>query len=338
MPDVIDETDEERRKRLEAERAQLLGQLEQLQAAPDVAPPIKDAPAAPLIMPPERPDTTAVAPSSYDQEVARAKANSGFINAEVDPFGRVLQPMVTPAIQDAAMKAAAEERAARFSGQQQYASLLKGGATPEEAYRATAHLLNFNHPDKLASGLKAVGAPLSPGGPKIVTRNGETYYVKGNEYVHVPRVAKLDPESANMLKNADDEVKRQGALYDAVRKQYTANPPRNDRAREEQVLAEGRASKAYRSALEARNAVAARLNNTTTATMPEPIAPPRPPMQTADEPGRFVMSRNPDVIANAKPTTAPSSEKIVVVKDGKRFYLPKSQLEEAMKEGYKLGQ
>lgn len=53
----------------------------------------------------------------------------------------------------------AEQNAIRFAGQQEYQSLVEGGATPEEALRRTAHKLYYNSPEHLTAALRYTKPP-----------------------------------------------------------------------------------------------------------------------------------------------------------------------------------
>lgn len=71
---------------------------------------------------------------------------ASFINADVAPTGEVISGSYDSTLDDL-RNLKAQEAAQRYKGQQLYQSLISGGATPAEAYRASAHLINYAHPE-----------------------------------------------------------------------------------------------------------------------------------------------------------------------------------------------
>lgn len=99
-------------------------------------------------------DDRAAEEIQYQRELERAARGSGFIAAEVSPFGEVLQEQVDPGFQDPALIAQQlklEAAAQRYKGQQMYASLIKNGATPAEAIRLAGQDLFANNPTGLVN-------------------------------------------------------------------------------------------------------------------------------------------------------------------------------------------
>lgn len=102
----------------------------------------------------------------YQNELARAQRGNGFIAAEVSNNGELLQPGVDPnyrspeqlIIQDKLATAAK-----RFKGQQMYASLIKGGASPAEAIRlAGADMFAANPAGNVSAVLHSQPKPALP--------------------------------------------------------------------------------------------------------------------------------------------------------------------------------
>jgi hypothetical protein len=108
--------------------------------------------------------------TQYRQELQRAQAGNGFINADVGPGGEVITPGRDPVLDDL-RQGKAQELAMRYKGQQLYKSLVDGGATPAEAYRASGHLLNYSNPIKQVQ-LDAMLARQQPLQPEVRTVDG----------------------------------------------------------------------------------------------------------------------------------------------------------------------
>lgn len=72
----------------------------------------------------------------------------------------------------------AEEDAMRFAGQREFAQLVAGGATPEEAMRRTAGKLFWNHPDKMAAALAK-----TPGQGVVPTQLNAVPMMAGNQQI-----------------------------------------------------------------------------------------------------------------------------------------------------------
>lgn len=151
--DLIAQAQERERARLE-EEARLLALRNQIQDAPPypaMEPPpvwqgssvaeIDQFNAQPAVITGER---TTIGSPQYNQELARAQAGSGFIAPDIGPGGNVITPGYDPSTDLRRIRS--EELATRYKGQQLYQSLVQGGATPAEAYRAAGHLLNFSNP------------------------------------------------------------------------------------------------------------------------------------------------------------------------------------------------
>lgn len=143
--DLIAQARERERARLE-EEARLLALQQAQQAPPPVwqggsVAEIDQFNAQPAVITGER---TTIGSPQYQQELARAQAGSGFIAPEVALTGEVITPGYDPSTDLRRIRS--EELATRYKGQQLYQSLVQGGATPAEAYRAAGHLLNFSNP------------------------------------------------------------------------------------------------------------------------------------------------------------------------------------------------
>lgn len=319
-----EETEQEKRLRLE-EEARLLAAQEAFAAQQQIQ--VPDAMAAPElapstpVMPPEAqwatpvntftgPDLEALrranpsAAAQYDAQVGAAQRNNGFINAEVTAEGRVLSPMISPELSPQAA-AMAEMRARQFSGQQKYRKLLEGGATPEEAMRLAGPDLFYNDSKGLLASIKgSTPRPLrSSLNPEVTNVDGVKMYRTGpNSFAQArPEIpAKPPPETV-----AGQKILT-GQITDA----------RNVLERAEKAVAEDRSDvNAVNAALRARSKLRGLEENFmrgSTNWMERPTP--------------------------AKQVAAPvkADEQVVVVKDGRRYSLPKSQLEEALKQGYKV--
>lgn len=344
MPAIAEETEQERLERIarEEEEARLIAAQEAAQQIPDAMTAPELMPSTP-IMPPESvqwatpvntftgPDLEALrrsnpsAAAQYDEQVAAARRNNGFINADVSAEGRVLSPMISPELSPQAA-AIAEMRARQFSGQQKYRKLIEGGATPEEAYRASAFDLHAGNPTALARGLRDVGAMrrVSPE-PVLKTINGRQFYqtptggwaplsVKTERLQggHVPPAAHAAEDN---LKEEISVLRRQ--LAPRRMDELPLNPAEAD----------------------ALKAKIAEKEQQRVQLMSDPSYNPN----IDQGPGGWPAMRDRfNATAPQRPAEAPVAETfketVVVVKDGRRYSLPKSQLKEALKAGYKVGQ
>lgn len=200
------------------------------------------------------------------------------------------------------LNAEIEEQAIRTEGQLEYQQLVKGGALPEEAYRRVAGKLLWNHPDKLALALDRVSVPgVIPGSINSVPIQGEGGTRIGD------------------------------AVYDAAGRLHAtrfADPNRQtpeqkmgitiDKERRDQLAAELRS-------------INRALNDPIGVVKPETLAR-KKELEAQLEGMRAKAMGAPEPQAPAPAST----DKVIVVKDGKRFRLPKSQLDEAIKDGYTL--
>lgn len=99
-------------------------------------------------------DDRAAEEIQYQRELDRAARGSGFIAAEISPFGEVLQEQVDPGYQDPALIAQQlklEAAAQRYKGQQMYAALIKDGATPAEAIRLAGSDMFASNPSGMVN-------------------------------------------------------------------------------------------------------------------------------------------------------------------------------------------
>lgn len=101
----------------------------------------------------------------------------GFIAADVSPTGEVISGSYD-STQDDLRNVKAQEMAMRYKGQRLYSSLIEGGATPAEAYRASAHLINFSDP-AAAVKMEALMQKNKPTPLETITRDGRTFFRTG---------------------------------------------------------------------------------------------------------------------------------------------------------------
>lgn len=116
-----------------------------------------------------------------------------YIAPNVSDFGEV----ISPAVYDE-REFQSQELAMRARGQMEYSQLVSGGATPEEAYRRTAHLLNWNHPDKLAQALARIPGADTPFTPII-------------EDVEGGRVLRTSPRGAHFIRDMPPKMPQANA-------------------------------------------------------------------------------------------------------------------------------
>lgn len=225
-------------------------------------------------------------------------------------------PRVAFAVQK--QKVQAEEDAIRFSGQKEFEQLVSGGATPEEALRRTAGKLFYNHPDKMATALGHIPAAgtvpntlpavpiIGPDGRPI----GNAVYSSGGK-LHATQFAPPErppPEVVATQKIASQNVDSLRRELERAKKVAGLDPGDRDAARLALSL--------QRQLMEAEKGFVQGSTNW---------------MQPKAAPAAAADFSNP---ARMSPATAP--DRVKVTKDGKQFWLPKSQLDEAQGQGYKL--
>lgn len=116
------------------------------------------------------------------QDIERGQYASSFIAPNIDPFGRTISG---PGFDDRERN---EEEAMRTRGWHEYNQLIDGGATQEEAYRRTAHLINWKHPNALAAGISRI-----PG--------SDTPFTPVMERVEGGRVLRTSPRGAHFIRD-----------------------------------------------------------------------------------------------------------------------------------------
>lgn len=123
-------------------------------------------------------------------ELSEGSYASSFIAPNIDEWGTMLSAPGIDERELARTKAqiAAETDAMRARGQHEFSQLINGGATPEEAYRRTAHLLNYNNPQALALGLSRVPGADTPFSPVM-------------ERVEGGRVLRTSPRGAEFIRD-----------------------------------------------------------------------------------------------------------------------------------------
>lgn len=254
---------------------------------------------------------TQIGSTQYQQELARAQAGSGFIAPDISPTGEVITPGYDPTRDFARIKS--EEAAMRYKGQQLYQSLVSGGATPAEAYRAAGHLLNFSNPLAQVKAEDLISRRAFQ--PRSVMGEGVTFdELSPGRFSRrpPPRMPAMVPGRVPpAVRAAEDNLKDQ---ISALRGQ----------------LARGGVMGVPLPAAEA-DALRAEIAKKERERVELLSAPEMNP--NIDQAGWMNMRDR----FNAAPRP-PTDDKVVVIKDGKRYRLPKSQLAEATKEGYKLAE
>lgn len=237
-----------------------------------------------------------------------------YIAPFVDEFGRTHSAAVD--FEQADFETLVQAR--RMKGLMDFQRLVDGGATEQEALRLTGRDLFAFEPSKM---VKAAGKAQQNFEPYFTDVEGGRLLRRGPnsaQYIPTPR-SRLTPETEakqRLLLQQISEM-RGGSAIDKLMEQ---NDPQ---------LAAGRAGKLAE--LERQYlANAAATGDTQAAT---PAAPAFVP--------ETLVSRTPmglEMTRTKPPPPSTSVEKVIVIKNGKRFRLPKSQLAEAEKEGYKLAQ
>lgn len=152
--------------------------------------------------------------TQYDLEVQRAQRGSGYIAPNVSLTGEVITGAYDP-VPDRLREAQAQELAMRYEGQRLYHSLVQGGATPAEAYRAAGHKLNYSNPlaqVKLDSMLDKQRRPLLS--PEVQSVDGVKMFRSGpNSWARVPdprtatsKPVKMPPDVAVQQKNLQGQI------------------------------------------------------------------------------------------------------------------------------------
>lgn len=240
----------------------------------------------------------------YYGPMAGEQEARSFIAPFVDEFGVTHSPAVDS--QQADFEAMVQAR--RLKGMMDFQRLVDGGATEQEALRLTGRDLFAFEPSKM---VKAAGKTQEPFTPYFTDVEGGRLLRRGpNSVQYIPdRQPPLPPEVRARQELLRSEI---GAL-----RREQANPLT-------QMM--GGADTNRLAELEKQY-----IANVAATTPPEPAVPPVMQTVVTEGPEGITMRRAPQ-----QPVT--SSEKVIVVKDGKRFRLPKSQLAEAEKDGYKLVQ
>lgn len=248
-------------------------------------------------------DDRAAEEIQYQQELARAQGRSGamgFVATEVSPLGEVIAPGFDSSYQTQEQlieQAKLEAAAQRYKGQQMYASLIKNGATPAEAIRLAGADLFANNPSGLVNAVVR-----SQPRPSPVQR-----MVPGR----VPPAVRAE----------EDNIKQRLGL---LRESLTGG--------RYGVVPKGEAKKQIEDQIAALEQERVRILG-------------RPEFNpNIDQVGyariRSGMESEPiprPAIAPVQMAQAPATDdKVVVEKGGKQFRLPKSQLAEAKRDGYKL--
>lgn len=125
-------------------------------------------------------------PSGTD--IAAGKFGHSYISPDVDPWGRTISPQIKDE-RDYKF----EEDANRARGMMEYQALVRDGATNEEAFRKTAGLLFWQHPDKLAQALARVPGPETPFAPVI-------------EEVEGGRILRTSPRGAKFIRDLPEKM------------------------------------------------------------------------------------------------------------------------------------
>lgn len=163
-------------------------------------------------------------PSGLD--VREGRYASSFIAPNVSDFGEVISPAV---YDQRAFQS--DELAMRARGQLEYSQLVNAGATPEEAYRRTAHLLNWNHPDKLAQALARIPGEDTPFTPVMESVDGGRVLRTSPRGAHFIRdIPEPAPKMPASVKAGQDALQRQiNATYKQIDADYrTATKPDAD--------------------------------------------------------------------------------------------------------------
>lgn len=349
--------EEERRQQQEAARLlaeqDALAAQQQIQDAPagDFLPgDVQDPPIGDFIEPPpmpqEAPMPAAPAPSysvdsqQYANEVARAQRGSGFINADIGPGGNVITPGYDPEKDPRAIVARRE--ATNLQRNQYIDSLMKGGATYAEAMRAAMGRHPMAGDDALRQKVETLAAktPQPQPNPVIKVAGGRTYrqnargeWLPVEEPRRVPiQGGKVDPLVTRQAMDLSNAIQlEQKKLSDGTK------PGLDSGGKQTQVPLTDADQEAIRAEIKRLQTDQANLYGPGGRLAPEFNA-------NVDQPSYMRMkdafnAPPPSQAQAAPPTTTPAQdEKVIVTKDGKRFRLPKSQLDEALKAGYKLGQ
>lgn len=199
--------------------------------------------------------------------------------------GLVQRVQAYKAQQDEAARKA-ERDATRFAAQEEFNELIKGGASPVEAYRRVAPKLHFDNPKDYVDAY----TKLNPQKPTIENIEGRDFVNWGDGKYSFPPPK---PVSQEFKPSPADKFTHESDYRSALKQFETAK--KGTQKGGETVT---------------------------------------DPMAIADAARRLRLSEQ-----NLKGLYSPKSEpdeKIIVTKDGKKFRLPKSQLEQAKSQGYEL--
>lgn len=272
--------------------------------------PIEDAPAYPAIEP------SGMTP--YYGAGPLEKEAAGYIAPFVDEFGNVH----STAYDSRQADALAQQAAMRAKGQADFQKLINGGATPSEAYRLTGHMLNYNDPKAMLSAAK-IQPPFNPSFKTV--EGGRIFQRSPREAQFIPNPQPPKAVTTLEAKKADDIVKQQ--LTEARRTLRKATTDRDKLEKSDPLRYD-----AARRVAEAEKTVQSLESKYSTPAMPASVSVEAPAKKTGTV---YMGSKEGEPTAPAQPA---SDGRVVVVKDGKRYRLPKSQLAQAEKEGYKLVQ
>jgi hypothetical protein len=278
---------------------------------------IQDAPAIPLRDPELQP--------YYGPQPGELEA-SGYIAPFVDEFGQAQ----STAYDSRQADIEAQTMARRFKGAQLYQSLVSGGATPPEAFRLAAPDLLFNDVSAQIKAIPKMGS--QPFNPTFTDVEGGRLLRRGPNSVQfirnpTPPADQAEKELSRRRTRLDEgqlaiarqDLQRAKAIRDKLEK---SDPGRMQAAQEVARL---------ESALGELQTGYTNIPQSTAVSIPSALEP------------QTVVERTPEGISMRRetpqrPAETATDEKVVVTKGGKRFRLPKSQLEQARKEGYKLAQ
>lgn len=219
-----------------------------------------------------------------------------------------------PAVEEALKRKRADdlakeqERAIREAGYQEYNQLVAGGAKPEEALRRTAGKLYYNEPSRLVSALKTTSGLLPPPLPATM-----------------PSVPLL---------GADGKPIAYGTFDPNSHKLHSVIRPTSPRMPDEMRLGLQDSRDEMGDIRRRISQQEKALNDAVTDKEKQAIGSALLDLRkTYDEAKK---SRQSLYKPKAEKAPVDSTEKVVVMKDGKRFRLPKSQLKDAQSQGYSL--
>lgn len=264
---------------------------------------------------------TTIGSEQYNQELARAQRGSGYVAADIGPMGNVITSGYDPTTDPRAI--AAEQAATSFKRQQLYGQLLRDGATAAEAFRfAHSRFPDIRSAPGLMQAETAIARtrPFQPeirdlGGVQMVRTGPQSWRpltppraVPGRVTPAVQAQAQGLAQEASLVRRALSRGVKEGLVplpYTDEEKAKLRDDLKRIESEQQRIL----------SAPEVNPNVDQR-----------GFAQMRPAWEAA---GRAPMVTPPASIASAP-------AQVIVIKDGKRYGLPKSQLDEAIKAGYKL--